>query len=256
MKVLVLLAGAADPKWPVRAAQLLPGAAPVPRKLSPFDESALECALKLRDAQADVAIHALLVGVRPEEALARGIAAFRLDGVENLVVDAALAWDAAALAAELAAVVRTLQPDVVLMGREFGDTDDGMLAPLLAEALGRPCVMLAQSIRAAAGGFELARDRGELVEHVILTAPLLASITNDKANRLRFALMKNIALARQQAIPVRQAQAAGTPLTVRVQLGDARDAAEDAAGTGCRMLGGSLQEQAAALAALLQGRAA
>lgn len=255
MKVLVLLAGALDPKWPVSAAALRPGAGarPAPRKLSPFDESALECALKLRDARPDTVIHAVLAGSRAEEALARTVAAFRLDGVRNLVVDEALAWDAAALAGVLAGVVADSGAEVVLLGREFGDSDDGMLAPLLAERLDRPFVALAQVIRHGDAGLELLRDRGELVERIRFAPPLVASITNDKTNRLRFPLMKNVVLAKKLAIPGEQPAAAPAPAVV---LAGVSDAPPEAAGEACRMLAGTPEEQAAELAALLQGRAA
>ena len=67
MNIAVLLAGIVDPKWPLQGLHLgaggvVAGDDKLPGKLSPFDEAALETALKLRDADPDVNICAFLLG--------------------------------------------------------------------------------------------------------------------------------------------------------------------------------------------------
>jgi len=78
MNVLVLISGIADPKWPLPPqpdATALQIHASRYAVMSPFDEAALELALKLRDADPSVAITAVVAG---GEALARKTAEWRV----------------------------------------------------------------------------------------------------------------------------------------------------------------------------------
>ena len=247
MNILLLLSGIVDPKWPLAAEAA--AAAALPRKLSPFDESALECALKLRDADPSVRIEAMVVAPRVEEALLRAVASHRLDRVAGLEVAEPMLWDARAFSGLLAGVVtREAGADLVLLGREFGDGDDGAIAPCLAEALQWPFVGLAQEVVRAEGLWDLLRERGELEERIRLPGPVLASVTNDRRNRLRHPLMKNVATAKKQAFKIETAAAVSF---VRLQALRAHPAVRNAAP--CRMIPGSIDAQAAELAVLLWG---
>jgi electron transfer flavoprotein beta subunit len=249
MHLLVLLSGIVDPKWPLPAEPA--AAAALPRKLSPFDESALECALKLRDADPSVRISATVVAPRVEESVLRAVASHRLDHVAGLEIAETLMWDARAFSALLAEIVaRETGADLVLLGREFGDGDDGVLAPCLAEALQWPFVGLAQEVVRIEGGWELLRERGELEERIRLPGPLLASVTNDRRNRLRHPLMKNVAAAKKQVFEITPADAA----TSAVHLQMLRERPAVRSGEPCRIIRGSIDEQAAELVALLRGR--
>lgn len=249
MYLLVLLSGIVDPKWPLPAEPA--AAAALPRKLSPFDESALECALKLRDVDPSVRISATVVAPLVEDSLLRTVASHRLDRVAGLEIDQAMLWDARAFSALLAAIVASeTSVDLVLLGREFGDGDDGVLAPCFAEALRWPFVGLAQEVVRTEGLWELLRERGELEERIRLPGPVLASVTNDRRNRLRHPLMKNVAMAKKLVFEINAAETA-TP-AVRLQALHERPVMRHA--TPCRMIQGSIEEQAAELAVLLRGR--
>jgi electron transfer flavoprotein beta subunit len=241
VNVTVLLAGIADPKWPLDGAH--------PRILSPFDESALEVALKLRDARPDTAITMLLAGAAEDDALARSIAAHRADALRRVVIPEASAWDLGLQARVWQSVLDALpaKPDLVLLGREFGDRDDGAFAPLLAETLGWTFVGLAQEARHAEGGFELMRERGTMEERIAVVSPAVASITNDRRNRLRHPLMKNVMAAKRAPIESVVAPSG----TARVVAASLSPAARVARAASCRMLAGSLEEQAGALAEFL-----
>ena len=247
MNILLLLSGIADPKWPLPADSA--SAAALPRKLSPFDESALECALKLRDADPAVRISATVVAPHVEDSLLRAVASHRLDRVTGLKIAETMLWDARTFSALLAAIVtREAGADLVLIGREFGDGDDGVFAPCLAEALQWPFVGLAQEVVRIEGEWELLRERGELEEHIRLPGPMLASVTNDRRNRLRHPLMKNVAMAKKQVFEISMADVA-TP-EVRLEMLQERPFMRSS--EPCRMIQGSIDEQAAELATLLR----
>ncbi|MDB6001440.1 MAG: hypothetical protein JWP52_3139, partial [Rhizobacter sp.] len=180
MRVLVILGGIGDAKWPLPAtidAATLAAHAAAHAVLSPFDEAALEVALKLRDRHADTRIDVLVAG---SDALARTAAGLRADSVRCIRLTQAQAWDCTAVARELAALVAAggASPDLVLVGREFGDFDDGSVPAALAEALRMPYVALAWAVEMADATVQATRQRGADLERVEPPLPALVSITN------------------------------------------------------------------------------
>jgi electron transfer flavoprotein beta subunit len=262
MHVLVLLAGIVDPNVRLtesRIAALCAGAnEDETRKLSPFDEAALETALQLRSSTPGTQITAALFGTEGSDKLLRFAAALRPDHMVRLNCPSSQLWDAATAGAQVAALLSGLAvaglpaPDLVLIGREFGDCDNGMLPPYLAEAGGWPFVGQVQQMRAEAGVLVMRRTRGSDEEEIRLPPPLFVSIVNDRGNRLRHPLMKNVMLARRETWPV---------LDGALVAGD-RHLLSAAASTaaprtaGCQWLEGTVDEQADALAGwlLVQGR--
>lgn len=258
MNITLFISGVADSKWPPPALQLdrqaAGSAVAVPhRKLSPFDESVLECALKIRDADARTHISVFVVGAPVQESLLRAVASFRLDRVTGLTVVEPELWDARSLARRIRDVLarQSEKTDLVLIGREFGDFDDGLLAPYLAEVLRLPFVGLAQEVKCDAGEWVFFRERGDIEERIRLRPVALASITNDKRNRLRFPLMKNIAAAKKAALVVENA---GPGLDARVRLMSTAARTVSRRQDGCRMLAGPIEAQAAQLSAVLLSR--
>jgi electron transfer flavoprotein beta subunit len=240
--IAVLLAGIADPKWPLDGAHA--------RIASPFDESALEVALKLRDADPTTRLAFLVAASGEDEPFVRAVAAHRPDSLLRVDVPAALAWDLRAQATLWKSALETLPeaPAAILLGREFGDRDDGAYAPCLAEALGCAFAGLAQDVRRDANGWEGMRERGTTEERIALAAPFVASITNDRRNRLRHPLMKNVMAAKRLPIA---AAAPHAPLTPQVTLAALAPAAPAQRTVRCRMIEGSPAERVAALADFL-----
>lgn len=253
MNVLVLLSGVADPKWPLRAVSEAPHAARGLNKmaLSPFDEAALETALKIRDGDADTAITVLVVGGPEADALVRKVGAHRLPRTMRLDATNLRCWDASVFAGQLAGVIREIAPgaDLVLVGREFGDFDGGTLPPALAAVMGRPFFGLAQHARIDGGAVELSRDRAGVQETVVVAEPLVASVTNDRRNRLRHPLMKNVMEAKRMALNV---VTAPEPTIEAARLGPMAEARPPTRDVACRMIEGSAEGQAEELARYLE----
>lgn len=245
MNILVLIAGVLDPKWPVRPQNnALPIRAPGRLILSPFDEAALEIALKIRDADASgTAIRAIVAGGQEADKLARGVAALNIADVARL--DVAAAWDQGGVARALAAA--SGDADLILTGREFGDCDDGMVPAMVAGLLNRPFFGRVQSL-SVAGGVRLMRESATYEEWRPVDGPLLASVTNDRRNRLRKPLMKNVMMARTARIgEIESGAAPSTAVSSVIELAGSR------APTTCRMIAGTAQDQATEIARLLLG---
>lgn len=242
MKIVVLLAGVEDPKWPVMPEGVLDEASEH-RIMSPFDEAALEMALRLRDADPSVSISARITGGAAATRMARAVAALNVSDVATIAVDSP--WDQAALARCLAA--HCAEADLVLIGREFGDFDDGLVPPLLAEMLDVPFFGRAQAIETQ-GGVAFVRETATESERLDLAGRLLISATNDRRTRLRKPLMKNVMMARQAAIAEISTD---TSPTLALRLAGVMPCATGRDRTDCAMLPGSLKDQALALADML-----
>ncbi|AMO75991.1 electron transfer flavoprotein subunit beta/FixA family protein [Pseudomonas citronellolis] len=249
MKILILLAGVADIRFPLHPLSLDDGAvvegAGARRLLSPFDEAALEVALKLRDAHPETRLEVLVLGGANADNLMRVVAAFKPDRLQRLDLLPACLWDAPLTASQLASVLvrEGSDAELVLIGREFGDLDDGGVPVLLASRLGRPLFALAQHAEWVGERVRLLRERGAREEWLTVAAPLLASVTNDKRNKLRHPLMKNVMEAKRLSFDGVTAEVPAVPLAL-IELAAARAVQR---GGDCRLLEGTAPVQARAL---------
>ncbi|MEH6755938.1 MAG: hypothetical protein V7676_00330 [Parasphingorhabdus sp.] len=249
MKITVLLAGVLDPKWPVAPdGDGLPVRPAAQLALSPFDEAALEIALKIRDKALDTEIRVIVGGGEEAIKIARTVCALNVPDV--LTVDHSTLWDQAAVARELAQC--SLGSDLVLIGREYGDCDDGLVPSMLARLLGYDYFGRVQVLDAGEPP-KLLRENGAFVERLVLDRPVVASVTNDRRSRLRKPLMKNVMMARQAqvgAVDAVAAQGDALKLAGVSQVAGSRSAVE------CTIIEGTLEQQAELLAALLLDDAA
>jgi len=247
-RVAVVLATIADPKWAISRA-FDPADTTMPRKLSPFDEAALEVGLKLRDAKPSLEVSALVVGGRECEPVVRSVAALRPNRTLRLDLPTNAMWNTRAAVSQIkVALAASGDFDLVLLGREFGDFDDGAIPPFLAAAMGTPFLGLVQRGRTENGSVELVRDRAGAEERGRFSSPIVASVTNDKSNRLRHPLLKAVMTARREPLIVLAPQDLIQPSPVYVGSLPVKETRRSGA---CHFIEGPPQAQAAELAALL-----
>jgi electron transfer flavoprotein beta subunit len=130
-------------------------------KLNPFDEYALEAALRLVEDGQNKARHGEVVAVTlgPKEceatlrsALATGAdRALRIEAEDN-------ALDGRLVAQALAKVVQAEQPDLIVMGKQAVDGDSNFVGQALAELLDYPMATFAATIREDASGVLVTRE--------------------------------------------------------------------------------------------------
>lgn len=151
----------------------LPGLPPV---ASPFDEQAIELALRLRERSGTGTVTLLTLGAESARAIVkRGLALGADDAV--LLVDPAFDdGDAYTTARALAAAISRMGAvDLVLAGRQAADTDGGIVGCGIAELLGLPAITLAADVNVDGDRLVVERalpDGGETVD-----APLPAVVT-------------------------------------------------------------------------------
>jgi electron transfer flavoprotein beta subunit len=166
---------------------------------SPFDENALECALRMKD-ECECRVTVLSVGKSiPRTLLQTAIAAgadraIAVDDpqLENL--------DPFTTAAVLAGAIRKAGSfDLVLTGRQSADWDAGLVWAGLAEHMDLPCVTVAQKVELRDGTAIVERCVSDGVEVVESTLPALVTVSNE-AGELRNISMTALMNAKRREI--------------------------------------------------------
>jgi electron transfer flavoprotein beta subunit len=144
--------------------------------MSPFDEQALEAALRIRDAGTQARITVMTVGTETARAvLKHGLAMGADDGV--LLPDPAFQdGDAYSTARVLSAAIGKLADcDLVLAGRQAADWDAGIVGCGIAELMQMPVITFARDVRLEGRGVRVER----VVENGfdVVEAPLPAVVT-------------------------------------------------------------------------------
>ena len=165
--------------------------------VSPYDEYALEEAIRLKEKNGgDVTV----VTFGPDraqqalrEALARG--ATKALHVKGEVSDA----DSLGIAKVLAAAIKSVPHDVVLLGKQGVGTDNALVGPMLAEILGYPQANVVTHLEVADGKLTAHREIEGAEE--VLTCATPAVVTAQKGlNEPRYASLKGIMAAKKITI--------------------------------------------------------
>ena len=148
--------------------------------VSPFDEQAIEAALRVREQHAGTRITVITLGNElSRNALKHGLAMGADDGV--LLADAAFEdGDAYTTAITLAAALKKLGAiDLVLTGRQAADGDTGVVGAGIGELLNLPVLTFAKSIAVDGKAVRVERvldDGGEIVEADL---PAVVTVSNE-----------------------------------------------------------------------------
>lgn len=216
--------------------------------ISAYDQNALEVALQLRE-KVGGKVTALCLG----ESGAMGAIKSALGmGVDDgfLVSDQPLLEsDPFGVAHVLAKAIQKIGvPDLVLTGCVSGDTGDKVMGPLLAEALGLPCVTFVSKVEVKDGKALVRRiveDGYELVEAAF---PLAVSIISDDSNVPRYSKLRDIMAAAKKQVPTWKAADLGLE-GARVGVGAARLQVQDVSipqrESKCEILDGETPEERA-----------
>jgi len=151
----------------------------IPRLMNAYDEQAIECALKLRDAGVDCKVHVVSIGADPTKILQHAVA-MGADEVAAIPVGTGTV-DGFATASLLAGFVKSLGgADLVLCGRQASDGDQAVVPGLLGEMLGMPVVTIARAVEMVGGSTarvtRVTPDGDEIVE---VACPAVITISNE-----------------------------------------------------------------------------
>jgi electron transfer flavoprotein beta subunit len=183
--------------------------------LNPYDEFALEQALRVKEQLGAGEVVAVSVGGSAVQATLRNALAMGADRAVFLMSNVG-SPDALAVAKALADAIRPLDAGLVWLGKQAVDDDGAQVGPMLATLLGRPCVSVLAKFELAGNIAKVEREiegGRELVE-----VPLPAVFTTDKGlNEPRYASLKGIMAAKKKVIEERPVEL-GAPHLERLTL--------------------------------------
>jgi electron transfer flavoprotein beta subunit len=176
--------------------------------VSPYDEFAVEEALRIKEAKGGEVVVVTVGPDRAQAALRTALAMGADAGVH--VKDAALdGTDTLGTARALAAAIRTLAPfDLVLCGQQGVGGDNSQIPGLLAELLDLPQVTVALKLELQDGRAVVERESDAGRETWETTLPALVS-TQKGLNEPRYASLKGIMAAKKKPIQALDAAALG-----------------------------------------------
>jgi electron transfer flavoprotein beta subunit len=199
MKVLVAVKRVIDAnvKVRVKADQTGVETANVKMSMNPFDEIAIEEAIRLKEAGTAEEIVAISMGPQGCQETIRTALAMGADRGIHVLTDEPL--EPLAVAKLLKAVVEKESPDMVILGKQAIDDDCNQTGQMLAALLGWSQGTFASKITVADGRVDVTREVDGGLESLSLKAP--AVITTDlRLNEPRYASLPNIMKAKKKPI--------------------------------------------------------
>jgi electron transfer flavoprotein beta subunit len=183
--------------------------------LNPYDEFAVEQALRVKEKLGAGEVVAVSVGGAGVQSALRNVLAMGADRAIHLKTDAA-SPDALAVARALADAIRPLEPGLVWLGKQAVDDDAAQVGPMLATLLRRPCATVVAKFELEGQAAKVEREIEGGRER--LDVPLPAVLTTDKGlNEPRYASLKGIMAAKKKTIEERAVDL-GAPNLERVAL--------------------------------------
>jgi electron transfer flavoprotein beta subunit len=133
--------------------------------------------------------------------------------------------DSFGVASQLAAVLKELAPDLILLGRQSIDFDSAQMGPTLAEMLGLPCVSFVTSL--AIEGSRVRAERDIEGGKEVVESSLPCVVTAQKGlNDPRYPKLPDIMKAKKKEIQT----VAGEPVPPRVRTVSLKKPAEKGSG--------------------------
>jgi electron transfer flavoprotein beta subunit len=165
--------------------------------INPYDEYAIEEALKMRDADGSGEVIAVSFGGDYVLKVLRTALAMGVD--RGVHVKGQVSMDPLATARTLAAAVKTLTYDLILCGKQAIDHDHHGVGVMVAELLDIPSVTVATKIERTGDKFRVEREVEGGAEIVETSMPCVLTC-NKGLNEPRYASLKGIMAAKKKPI--------------------------------------------------------
>jgi electron transfer flavoprotein beta subunit len=165
--------------------------------INPFDENAIEEALRLKEQSVVTEIVAVSLGTLANQDVLRHALAMGAD--RALLVESDLTLQALGVAKLLKAVALREQPQLIILGKQAIDDDAGQTGQMLAALLNYPQATFASAIHVDGDIITVTREVDGGTETLALNLP--AVVTADlRLNEPRFVKLPNLMMARKKPI--------------------------------------------------------
>ena len=171
----------------------------VKMSINPFDEIALEEALRIRErGQADEIVVVSLGGSECQQQLRTGLA---MGADRAILIDTPLALEPLGAARALKALVDREIPDLVILGKQAIDADNNQTGQMLAALWARPQATFASEVVVDEGVLTVTREVDAGLE--VIEVELPAVVTTDlRLNEPRYVKLPDIMRAKKKTLDV------------------------------------------------------
>ncbi len=186
----------------------------VKMSMNPFDEIAVEEAIRLREKGAATEIVAISIGVAKAQETLRTALAMGADRAILIQTDDEV--EPLGVAKLLAKVVEEEQPGLIILGKQAIDDDSNQTGQMLAALLGRPQGTFASKVDVEGDSVSVTREVDGGLETVKLSLP--AIITTDlRLNEPRYASLPNIMKAKSKPLAQKTPADYGVDIAPRLE---------------------------------------
>ena len=217
MKIIVAVKRVIDPYVKIRVKSDKSGVETQNCKMAmnPFDEIALEEALRLREKQVVSEVIAVSIGASTTQETLRHALALGAD--RAILVQSDTHFEPLNIAKILKKLIEEEEPTLVLMGKQSIDGDNNQTPQMLAGLLNWPQATYASQLTVNEGWIEVVREIDGGLETLSLQMPAVVS-TDLRLNEPRYASLPNIMKAKQKPLKVIELETMGLSLKAHVEV--------------------------------------
>ena len=187
----------------------------VKMSMNPFDEIAVEEAVRLKEQGKASEIVAVSIG--PAQAAETLRTALAMGADRGILVKTDAAVEPLAVAKLLAKVVAQEQPDLIVLGKQAIDDDANQTGQMLAALLGWPQGTFAFKVAVAEGTIDVTREVDGGLQTVGLKLPAIVT-TDLRLNEPRYASLPNIMKAKKKPMDETGPEALGVDASPRLKV--------------------------------------
>jgi electron transfer flavoprotein beta subunit len=217
MKILVAVKRVVDPYVKVRVKADHSGidTQNVKMSMNPFDEIAIEEALRLREKQIASEVVALSIGSDTSQETLRHALALGAD--RAILVRSENSYCSLNIAKIIQRIVLDEQPKLVLMGKQSIDGDNNQTPQMLAAILDWPQATYASKIEVMNDQLQITREIDGGLETLNVQMPAIVS-TDLRLNEPRYASLPNIMKAKQKPLKIIELASLNLNLKAHIQI--------------------------------------
>ncbi|MGA8650343.1 MAG: electron transfer flavoprotein subunit beta/FixA family protein [Xanthobacteraceae bacterium] len=217
MKILVPVKRAVDKDVKIRVKSDGSGVelANVKMSMNPFDEIAVEEAIRLKEAGKATEIIAVSIG--PAQAAETIRTALAMGADRGILVKTEGSAEPLAVAKILKAIAAAEQPGLIIMGKQAIDDDSNQTGQMLAALLGWPQGTFASKVTIEADALMVTREVDGGLQTVKLKMPAIVT-TDLRLNEPRYASLPNIMKAKKKPIDEKTAADYGVDIKPHLEV--------------------------------------
>jgi electron transfer flavoprotein beta subunit len=185
------------------------------KAMNPFDEIAVEEAVRLKEQGKATEVVAVSIG--PQQSAETIRTALAMGADRGILVKTDAAIEPLAVAKILTKVVEQEKPDLVILGKQAIDDDANQTGQMLAALLGWPQGTFAFKVNVGEGSIDVTREVDDGLQTLALELPAIVT-TDLRLNEPRYASLPNIMKAKKKPLDETSPETLGVDVAPRLKV--------------------------------------